>query len=359
MTVPRRVHRLAPGVASMRSAWLTVLALALVACGGATPQPTAVIASPTALPTNGAAATTILTATVTLQSLPTAVSASVSVATQTGVAPTPLAASPGHVFVIVMENRDATSVLGKPDAPYINQLAAQYAVADQYYAIRHPSLPNYLALIGGDTFGIDSDCTDCFQSAPNLVDALEAKGKTWKSYQEDMPRPCFLNESTANYALKHDPFLYFTDVRTNPARCNRVVPLTQFDTDLAAGQTPDFTWITPNLIHDMHDGSVADGDRWLATFVPKILQSDAWKQQGKLFIVWDEGEGNAGCCGLATGGRVPLLVITPNGPKGYHITPSLTHYSLLRTIEDQWGLMRIGHSGDASIPSFPTLPPGG
>lgn len=273
--------------------------------------------------------------------------------------PTSLSASPGHVFLIIMENRDATSILNNPRAPYINQLAARYASADQYYAISHPSLPNYLTLIGGDTFGVDSDCTDCFQSAPNLVDALETKGKTWKSYQEDMPRPCFLGEGTAKYALKHDPFLYFTDVRTNPARCNRVVPLTQFDTDLAGGNMPDFAWVTPNLIHDMHDGSITDGDTWLATFVPKILQSDAWKQQGELIIVWDEGEGNAGCCGVATGGRVPLLIITPNGPMGYHITPPLTHYSLLRTIEDQWGLARLGHSGDADVRPVPALARGG
>ncbi len=356
MIVPHRLPRLSVGGASVRSVALTVLALALVACGGAAQQPTATLSSPTALPTRAATATT-LTATTPPQPAATLASASTTApaATQAGVVPTPLPASPGHVFLILMENRDASSVIGNSGAPYINQLAAQYATADQYYAIRHPSLPNYLALIGGDTFGVDSDCTDCFQSAPNLVDALEAKGKTWKSYQEDMPKPCFLGEGTATYALKHDPFLYFTDIRTNPARCNRVVPLTQFDTDLAGGNTPDFTWITPNLIHDMHDGSVADGDKWLATFVPKILQSDAWKQQGELIIVWDEGEGNAGCCGVATGGRVPMLVITPNGPKGYHITPPLTHYSLLRTIEDQWSLMRIGHSDDPGIQPLPDL----
>ncbi|MCA1666844.1 MAG: hypothetical protein LC793_05465, partial [Thermomicrobia bacterium] len=334
MIDPRRVRRALAGRSAGRWRWASLLVLALVACGGGTQQPSAQptvgVSSPTALPTRAATSPASVAATATSQLPSSPVSASV----QTGAT---TAAPPGHFFLIVMENRDAGSVLGNASAPYINQLAARYAVADQYYAIRHPSLPNYLALIGGDTFGVNSDCTDCFQSAPNLVDALEAKGKTWKSYQEDLPRPCFLNESTADYALKHDPFLYFTDVRANPARCNRVVPLTQFDTDLASGQLPDFTWITPNLIHDMHDGSVADGDRWLSTFVPKILQSAAWKEQGELVIVWDEGEGNAGCCGVATGGHVPLLAITPNGPPGYHITTPLTHYSLLRAIEDRWG----------------------
>jgi len=261
-----------------------MLALALVACGGAaqqpSPQPTATATAPTAPPTLTATATAPRAVTASPQ--PPATAASTRTAapavTHTGVTPTPSPASPGHVFLIIMENRDATSILDNPRAPYINQLATRYATADHYYAIRHPSLPNYLALIGGDTFGVDSDCTDCFQSAPNLVDALEANGKTWKSYQEDMPKPCFLGQGTGKYALKHDPFLYFTDVRTNPARCNRVVPLTQFDADLTSGNVPDFTRITPNLTNDMHDGSIADGDRWLATFVPKILQSTVWKE---------------------------------------------------------------------------------
>jgi len=322
----------------MRWARLTIIALALVACGGAPP--------PSAQPIIGV-------------SSPTAAGASVPASTRIVAAPPPISASPGHLFLIVMENRDAASILGNAAAPYINQLAARYAVADQYYAIRHPSLPNYLALIGGDTFGVTSDCTTCFQSAPNLADALEAKGRTWKSYQEDMPRPCFLDAGTANYALKHDPFLYFTNIRTNPARCNRVVPLTQFDADLTSGHTPDFAWITPNLIHDMHDGTIADGDRWLASFVPKILQSDTWKQGGELIITWDEGQGNAGCCGIAAGGRVPLLVITPSGPKGDHIGTPLTHYSLLRAVEDRWGLARIGHSGDANVQPLPDLARGG
>lgn len=215
-----------------------------------------------------------------------------------------------------MENRDATSILNNPRAPYINQLAARYASADQYYAISHPSLPNYLTLIGGDTFGVDSDCTDCFQSAPNLVDALETKGKTWKSYQEDMPRPCFLGEGTAKYALKHDPFLYFTDVRTNPARCNRVVPLTQFDTDLAGGNMPDFAWVTPNLIHDMHDGSITDGDTWLATFVPKILQIRCLETAGRTDYRLGRGGGERGVLRRRDGRACPTAHHHAEWPDG-------------------------------------------
>jgi hypothetical protein len=100
-------------------------------------------------------------------------------------------AGPSHIFLIVMENQEYDQLIGNPQAPYLNQLAHQYTVADDYHAITHPSLPNYLALLGGNTFGIRSNCTDCSIDQPNLVDELEAKGKRWKSYQEDLPRLVF------------------------------------------------------------------------------------------------------------------------------------------------------------------------
>jgi len=259
-----------------------------------------------------------------------------------------------HVFLIVMENHEYGQIIGNADAPYINQLASQYAVADDYYAATHPSLPNYLSLFGGSTFGISTDCTDCFVDQPNLADSLDAAGKTWKSYQEDLPSPCFLGAQSGEYALRHDPFLYFHDIRDNTARCQQVVPLTQLTADIAANQVPNFAWITPNLIHDMHDGTVAQGDAWLASFVPTILASSAWKDGGLLVIVWDEGTTNAGCCGVS-GGRVPLLVISPHGPLGYHSTVPATHYSLLRSIEDLWGLQQVGLSAGPDVQGLPDL----
>ncbi len=158
----------------------------------------------------------------------------------------------GTVFLVVMENKEYGQIVGSNDAPFINQLAQQYTLVEDAFAITHPSLPNYLALLAGDTFGISSDCTTCFVSGPNLVDSLEARGRSWKAYMEDMPGPCFTGAAVGGYALKHNPFLYFQDIRNNPERCQRVVPLTQLDQDLASGSVPDFAWITPNLTHDMH-----------------------------------------------------------------------------------------------------------
>ena len=267
-------------------------------------------------------------------------------------APRPVRPPPvGHILLLVMENRDYQDIIGSPDAPYLNALAGQYALADNY-GLRHPSLPNYLALLGGDTFGIDSNCTRCIIDAPNLVDALEAAGKTWKSYQEDLPVPCFLGSAAGGYAAKHDPFVYFRDIRDNPSRCQQVVPLAQLADDLQAARLPDLAFVTPNLRHDMHDGSVAQGDGWLAGFLPAILASDAWRPDGLVLITWDEGRDNADCCGGATGGHTPLVAISPRGKPGYHTPHPVTPYGVLRTIEEVWGLGYLGHTGDPGVASL-------
>jgi phosphatidylinositol-3-phosphatase len=257
----------------------------------------------------------------------------------------------GRIVLVVMENHDYAQLIGSPDAPFLNGLAAQYALADNY-GLRHPSLPNYLALLGGDTFGTTSDCTRCFVDALNLVDALEANNKTWKSYQEDVPGPCFLGTGSAGYVVRHNPFMYFRDVREDTARCQHVVPLSQFSADLQAGSLPDFAWVTPNVEHDMHDGSIAEGDQWLATFVPPILASDAWRQSGVLVITWDEGRSDDGCCGDAAGGHTPLLLLTPDGKPGYHSPHPVTPYGVLRTIEDLWGLPYLGKTGEVGVDSL-------
>src|SRR6266571_1091130 len=245
-----------------------------------------------------------------------------------------------HIFTIVLENHDYTSIIGKSDAPYLNSLVSTYGLATQYYAIGHPSLPNYMALTGGSTFGITSDCTTCFQNAPNLADQIEASGRTWKAYMESMPSPCYIgNSADGLYAQKHDPFLYYNDIRTNNTRCTtHVVPFTQFTTDLSENDLPAYVWITPNMCHDMHDCSVGTGDTWLSQVVPLILQSAAFTHGGLLFITFDEGETNAGCCNDAFGGQVTTLVISPLVKRGFQSTIPETHYSLLRTIEQVWGL---------------------
>ena len=252
-----------------------------------------------------------------------------------------------HVFLIVMENEESTGVMGNNAAAYINALATGHGLATQYFAVSHPSLPNYLALTAGSTFGIASDCTGCYVNATNIADQVESSGRSWKAYLESMPSSCYVGDAYP-YMQKHNPFIYYNDVRTNPARCaEHVVPFTQLSTDLVNGTVPNLAWITPNMCNDMHDCSIATGDAWLANVVPGILASSAFQNGGVLFITWDEGESSAGCCGNAAGGQVATLVIAPNGVAGFRSTIAETHYSLLRTIEDAWGLSALGQAASA------------
>ena len=259
-----------------------------------------------------------------------------------------------HIFVIVLENKSYEQVVDSAHASYLNTLAQQYGLATNYYAIGHPSLPNYLALTGGDTFGISNDCTDCTVAQPNLIDQLEAAGHSWKAYMESLPRPCFIGDAAPLYRQKHDPFIYYDDIRKNPVRCNKIVPFTQFAADLKANALPDFSWITPNMCDDAHDCPIASGDAWVKTWVPAILGSLAWRDGGVLFITFDEGnaQDTGSCCRDAAGGRVATLVISPLGKPGYRSPVAYDHYSLLRTVEDAWGMPELGH---ASCPCAPPM----
>jgi hypothetical protein len=254
-----------------------------------------------------------------------------------------------HVFVIVMENHEYNSVIGNPAAPYTNGLIASYGLATNYYAVSHPSLPNYLALTAGSTFGIASDCTTCYVSATNIADQVEGSGRSWKAYMEDMPVPCYMGASSSKYAMKHNPFMYYNDIRNNPARCAaHVAPFTQFWVDMSSGRVPDFVWITPNMCNDTHDCPVGTGDDWLRSVVPTITGSAAFRNGGVLFITWDEGTTNAGCCSGSWGGHVATLVIAPNAITGFRSSVAENHYGLLRTIEDGFHLGHLGAAGWAS-----------
>jgi hypothetical protein len=239
-------------------------------------------------------------------------------------------------------------VIGSRNAPYVQSLARRYASALHFFGIRHPSLPNYLALVSGSTQGVTSDCTGCQRSGKNLVDQLESAGVSWKAYMEDMPAPCFKGATHRGYAKKHDPFMYFTDVVNDPARCSKVVPAQQLAADLQKGALPAFAWLTPNLCHDTHDCSVATGDRYLRQVVPPLLHELG--PHGFLVLTWDEGDSDKGCCGgLAKGGRIATIVAGPAVRRGAQLGTAYSHYSTLRTIEDALGLPPLGAAGSPFV----------
>ncbi|HEY0255618.1 MAG TPA: alkaline phosphatase family protein [Kofleriaceae bacterium] len=260
----------------------------------------------------------------------------------------------GTVFTIALENHSRSQIFGNRHAPFINRLAREGAVAAGYHdPYVHPSEANYLWMVSGQNFGVLDDedpAVHSLESTTHLADQIELAGLTWRSYQESMGAPCGLR-SHGRYAAKHDPFVYFNDVNGwdgstfQPSqRCNdHVVDYTVLDRDLAAGTVAKYVFITPNLDHDMHDGSVADGDAWLAHEVPKILASDAYKHGGVLFILWDEGGGTP------ARDDPPFIVMSPNAREGYVSKLDYDTSSYLKTVESVLGLgmlpcenMRIG-----------------
>ncbi len=263
------------------------------------------------------------------------------------------AGRPAHVAVIVMENEEYGDIVGSPATPFLDGLAKRDALATQMYAITHPSLPNYLALTGGSTFGIDSDCTGCSVAASSLADQLQRTGVSWRAYMEDLPHACFHGASAGEYAKKHDPFMYYAPVRGRPASCAHVVGLSQLSGDERDGRLPRFVWITPNLCHDMHDCAPADGDRFLAGLVPVLLRSLG--AGGLLVITWDEGTTDDGCCRLAAGGHIATIVAGPGARPGARLTIPVDHFSVLQTIEDLLGLPRLRGAACACTPSLSPL----
>jgi len=238
------------------------------------------------------------------------------------------AALGAHVFVIVMENTTYDQALAQP---FTRSLADQYALASNYHAVSHPSLPNYLAMTAGSTFGIRDDS---YRALPpgGLGAQLTQAGVSWKAYAEGMAGDCLTN--TPRYAVKHNPFAFYGGAC--PAN---VVAMDQLAGDLA-GTTPRLSWLIPDLCHDGHDCPAATADGWLAATVPAILASPAWKAGGVLFITWDEDDGSGD-------NHVATLVVAPRLTT--HTTAvAYDHYSLLATIEDRLGVYRLGLAASAT-----------
>ena len=315
-----------------RSAFYVFLLVLLVACATSAPPS---IATP--VPTGTLTVTPIPpTATVPPSPIPT-------------VTPRPLVPNFDHIVLIVFENKEFGSVIDNPIMPTYNRLAREYTLLTEYYAIRHPSLPNYIALMGGDTFGIDSNCNDCFINAQSLPDLIEASGRTWKTYQEDMPEPCFLG-SRGDYAQKHNPFVYFDPIRLNAERCQRsVVPLNALQIDIDAHSLPNFFFIKPNICNDSHDCSLDITDAWLTNLLATLIPAlDATGESYFVAMLFEEGQGSHTCCGLPEpgGGRVPVVIYSPLVQNGFQDPTPYTHYSLLKTISQAWGLPYLAHAAD-------------
>lgn len=251
-----------------------------------------------------------------------------------GTQATPPSGGYQHVVWILMENHAYGQIVGSSAAPFENQLANECGLATNYMAITHPSLPNYIALTSGDTQGItdDNDPSSHPLSVPSIFSQLPAGGS--RSLEESMPANCSMSDS-GEYAVRHNPETYYTNLGTDCA--NYDVPL---------GSTPDlsarFTFVTPNLLDDMHDGTVQEGDTWLQSFMGEVFSTPQW-QAGTtaVFITFDEDDGS-------TPNQVYTAVVAPSVPAGTQSAAAFNHYSLLRTAEDLLGLPPIANAATAT-----------
>jgi len=307
-----------------------------------------------------------------------------------------------HVWVVMMENTSETSLIGNPNAPFVNQLAQTAGFAANYFGVAHPSQPNYVALTSGSTNGVVDD-NDTTVNAANIVDQLESHHKSWRDYQQSLS-DCNGNKFAHScggpgnqlYERKHNPFVSYADVASNPARMANVVDLDQLQTDLSSRHAPDFSFIAPDQCHDMH--GIADthanpcdfsneqsiislGDTFLNGLVHEITSSRAWDDHSAIFVVWDEsdftgsatnsGFGDAsGCCDANPGGGHVLGLVISNSDDSGHSDSghsgsghsdsdhsdhaarqsnvAYNHYSLLATIEDSWKLGCLANTCDTA-----------
>lgn len=247
-----------------------------------------------------------------------------------------------HVILIIFENKSYDDITSSKSTPFINSLIEKGSSASNYFAISHPSLPNYLALVGGDTYGISSDCMSCFQNGENITDSIENSGRTWKAYMEGVPASCFTGDS-GEYAQRHNPFIYFNDIRSDAKRCGNIVPLTNLPADLKSN-TPNFTWISPDLCNSMHDCSAKTGDTWLSQIFPEIINSPGIAGSNYLIMItWDESE-------KLENNQVAAIFFGPDVKNGFQTNHLYNHYSLLKTIEASWNLPSLTGNDNTALP---------
>ncbi len=310
------------------------------------------------------------------------------VAAATGLVPATAAAATSpvtpsgvrHVVVVVLENTSYKSLMNKgrsgparpKDMPYLASLAARGVTLDRMYATDHDSLTNYVAMTSGHSSNAKTrdDCPDYDCVYPpgrddNIADQLEARGLTWKAYMDGMQVPCqkpgTRHLRPSRYVTRHNPFMYYESIVGDAARCaEHVVPFRQLVTDLVAGELPSYAFVSPDTCHDAHDGGkrcgLAAADRWLEQNVAPVVDSPEFRDGGVLIVTFDEGTSDASCCGLKRGGgHIGTFVVSPMvATAGGRTSIPYSQYSLLRWVEDAFGLPCLRHACDDGVKPFGT-----
>lgn len=234
---------------------------------------------------------------------------------------------PDHIVIVVEENQHFTQIIGNPDAPFINSLTRQGALFTQSHGVTHPSQPNYLALFSGSTHSLTSNVCPLELKGDNLASMLLAKGLSFASYSESMPGAGFEGCAHGPYQRKHNPVANWKEL----AALN--LPLSAFPQDY--NQLPTVALVIPDQLNDMHDGSIVQGDTWLAENIGPYAQW-AMTHNSLLIITWDEDDGSAD-------NRIATLFYGPMVKQGSS-AQRINHYHILRTIEEMFGLPYLGKS---------------
>lgn len=230
------------------------------------------------------------------------------------------------MVIVVEENHSYSEVIGNSSMPYFNSLASQYGLAAQYYANAHPSLPNYLVLTTGLTETFDDNFSGTI-SDDNSVRELQKAGKSWRAYQESIPSVGYLGGDAPPYLRHHNPFSYLSDVQSDATVAANIVPFTQFATDLANNALPQFSFITPNVNDDAHDGTLAAADAWLQANIAPLIASSAFQSSGLLVITFDEGDSSDIAHG---GGQIATVIVSSQSKSAYTSQTLYQHQSTLR-----------------------------
>jgi hypothetical protein len=237
-----------------------------------------------------------------------------------------------HIVVVIEENHSYSQIIGSSSAPYINSLASHGALFTNSHAVSHPSEPNYMALFADSTFGISGDPCPVNKSGANLGSELIAAGHTYSGYSESMPSPSYTGCTSGEYARKHNPTANFPAL---PSTVNQT--FAQFPTNFA--NLPTVSFVDPNLLDDMHDGTITQGDTWLKTNMSSYL-TWATANNSLLIVTWDENDGSAG-------NQVATIFAGAHVKTGKY-SEKITHYNVLRTIEQAYGLTPLRKSATAT-----------
>lgn len=238
----------------------------------------------------------------------------------------------GHVFIVVEENHDLAQV-DSASMPYLTSLMAQHGSATQYYANTHPSIGNYFVMTAGQII-TNNDSYSATIPDDNIVRHLVASGKTWKSYAEGLPSVGYTGQKSGKYARKHNPLSFFSDVVNDSAQIKRLVPFTQFATDLAGDTLPNYSFIVPDLCNDAHDCDLLTADAWLQTNLGPLIASATFQANGLLIVVFDEADHD----NTHGGGRIVWTAISAKTKTGYTSSVMYQHENTLRLSAEVLGL---------------------